>query len=89
MQLNRPHVVFRALQVVRNLSGNPTSRSEFGNQLRKMLEGSGWDEFPGDTGFSLNRPYASALTHMDSMGMIKVQHVGNDPNRITITEIKG
>ena len=85
---NRPHVIFKVLDVVRKLNGNPTGKSEFGNQCRKALEQSGWEEFPEDTGFSLNRPYASALQHMNTIGLVDVKQVGNDPNRITITEVK-
>ena len=85
---NRPHVIFKVLDVVRKLNGNPTNKSEFGNQCRKALEKAGWDEFPEDTGFSLNRPYASALQHMTTIGLVNVKQVGNDPNRITITEVK-
>ena len=86
--LNRPDVILECLKVVRKLNGQPTPKSEFGNLCRKYLANDGWDEFPDDTGFSLKRPYASALQHMVSMGIVKTSQVANDPNRIIITEIK-
>ncbi len=90
----RPYVVLKCLEVARKLKGKTINKANFGDLCRRKLadNGHGLDEIDDimrGAGFTSNRPYASALTHMDSMGMIKVQNVGNDPNRITITEIKG
>ena len=84
--INRPDVILECLKVIRKLKSQPIKKSEFGNLCRKSLANDGWDEFPDDTGFSLNRPYASALQHMVSMGIVTTTQVANDPNHIIITE---
>ena len=84
--INRPDVILECLKVIRKLKSQPIKKSEFGNLCRKSLANDGWDELPDDTGFSLNRPYASALQHMVSMGIVTTTQVANDPNHIIITE---
>ena len=86
--LNRPYVILECLKVVRKLKGQPTTKSNFGNLCRNAIvdDDDEDDGFPDDTGFSLNRPYASALQHMVSMGIVKTTQVANDPNHIIITE---
>ena len=76
--------------MVRELNGKPVHKGNFGDLCRRKLADDGLevediDEIMKGTGFSLNRPYASALTHMDSMGIVKVSKDSKDPNRITIT----
>lgn len=84
--LERPYLIFKCLEVVRELKGEHISKANFGDLCRRKLAD---DEFDMEnTGFSLNRPYASALQHMVSMGIVKISQIDNDPNRITITEIK-
>ena len=86
--LNRPYVILECLKVVRKLKGQPTTKSNFGNLCRNAIvdDDDEDDGFPDDTGFSLNRPYASALQHMVSMGIVKTTQVNNNPNHIIITE---
>ena len=86
--LNRPYVVLACLKVVRDLKGRPTTKAEFGHLCRKAFSGDGWDEFPSDTGFGKKHPYARIRDYLESSGLVKVNKVGNDPNRITITEVK-
>lgn len=85
--LNRPYIVLACLNVVRNLKGRSTTKAEFGHLCRKALADDGWDEFPSDTGFGKKHPYARIRDYLESSGLIKVNKVGNDPNRITITEV--
>lgn len=86
--LNRPYAILKGLEAVRKLKGQPTTKSEFGNLCRKALADDDWDEFPTDTGFGKQHPYARIRDYMESAGLIRIRKVGNDPNRITITEIK-
>ena len=91
--LNRPFVVLKCLEVARELKGKTINKANFGDLCRRKLADNGLDldeidDIMENTGFSLNRPYASALQHMVSMGIVKISQVDNDPNRITITEIK-
>ncbi len=86
----RPYMVAKCYQVATNIAGKPITKSAFGNQCRVALEEDGWEgdeyeELLEDSGFSLNRPFASALQHMNTMGILRVKQAGNDPNRVNIT----
>ena len=86
----RPYMVVKCYEVARKMVGKPITKGAFGNQCRVALEEDGWqgdeyEELLEDTGFSLNRPFASVLQHMNTMGILRVKQSGDDPNRITIT----
>ena len=88
--LNRPYVVLKCLEVAQELNGKTIHKGNFGDLCRRKLSDDGLelDDIDGimeDTGFSLNRPYASALLHMEFTGLVKTHKADNDPNRITIT----
>ena len=86
----RPYMVAKCYEVARKMAGKPITKGAFGNQCRVALEEDGWEgdeyeELLEDTGFSLNRPFASALQHMNTMGILWVKPTENDPNRVTLT----
>jgi hypothetical protein len=90
MPLQRPYMVAKCYEVALKIVGTTITKSAFGNQCRVALEEDGWegDDYEGlleDTGFSLNRPFASALQHMNTMGILRVKPTENDPNRVTLT----
>ena len=85
----RPYMVAKCYEVARKMVGKPITKGAFGNQCRVALVGDGWEgdeyeELLEDTGFSLNRPFASALQHMNTMGILRVKQSDDDPNRIII-----
>lgn len=86
----RPYAVIKCYEVASKLIGKSITKGLFGNQCRVALEEDGFDgdeykELLEDTGFSLNRPFASALQHMSTMGILRVKPSDDDPNRVTLT----
>ncbi len=86
----RPYMVAKCYEVARKLVGKTITKGAFGNRCRVALEEDGlegdeYEELLEDTGFSLNRPFASVLQHMNTMGILQVKPIENDPNRVTLT----
>ena len=86
----RPYMVVKCYEVALELVGSPITKSAFGDRCRQALgedglEGDEYEELLEDSGFSLNRPFASALQHMHTMDILNVKPTGNDPARVTIT----
>lgn len=86
----RPYMVAKCYEMARKLTGKSITKGSFGNQCRVALEedgfeGDDYEELLEKTGFSLNRPFASALQHMNTMGILRVKQSENDPNRVALT----
>ncbi len=86
----RPYFTRKCYLVAVRLLDKPVTKGAFGNQCRVALENDGWEgrsyqKLLEDAGFSLNRPFASALQHMNTMGILRVQQSGDDPNQVTLT----
>ena len=86
----RPYFMRKCYLVACKLLDKPVTKGAFGNQCRVALEEKGWEgksyqKLLKDTGFSLNRPFASALQHMSSMGILRVNTSETDPNQITLS----
>ncbi len=90
LPLQRAYMVAMCYEVACRLAGKSISKSAFGNQCRVALEEDGfegdeYEELLEDTGFSLHRPFASALQHMSTMGILRVKQSDDDPSRVTLT----
>lgn len=87
--LQRPYMVAKCYEVARKLTGKPITKGSFGNQCKVAFQEDGfeeddYEELLEDAGFSLNRPFASALQHMNTMGIIRMKSFKDDPNRVTL-----
>ena len=86
----RPYFMWKCYLVARRLLDKSVTKGAFGNQCRVAIEEDGWEgksyqKLLKDAGFSLNRPFASALQHMNTMGILRVKQADDDPNRVTLT----
>lgn len=75
-------VLSTCVEVIKELAGQPISRSDFGQRCHQALADDGI--FPGDVGFSKNRPYASLLRWLEIHELVKVKDAPGKGNRITI-----
>ena len=85
----RPYVVTKCVEVAQELPGETISKSSFGNKCRVALEEDEFDkdDYTGlleDAGFSLNRPFASVLQHVRTMGILRAKQSTDDADRVTL-----
>lgn len=87
---DKPYVVGRCHEVIRELEGRPISPSQFGNVCKKALDEDGYDISPADAGFSRNSQYMSVLRWMERQGLVRVRRTGKGKSqKIAITPMNG
>ena len=73
---DKPYVVGKCYNVIRDIEGNQISPSQMGNMLKKALDDGGYEIAPADAGFRRNNSYSSVLRWMERQGLVKVKRTG-------------
>ena len=79
---DRLFVLSICVDVIRELNGRPVSRAEFGQLCQQALDEDGI--FPGDVGFSRNRPYHSLLRWLELQGLVSIKDAPGKNDVVTI-----
>ena len=83
---NRPYVILKCMEAVKDLKGQPINKSELGNRRKSAIGNDGLSEIPPLAGFGKQHPFARVRDCLVSEGLVKNRQAGNGPNRFTITE---
>ena len=79
---DRLFVLSTCVDVIRELNGRSVSRAEFGQLCQQALDEDGI--FPGDVGFSRNRPYRSLLRWLELQGVVSIKDAPGKNDIISI-----
>lgn len=77
-----PYVITRCVEVVREIAGNPITRSEFGKKCKNRLDEA--EVYPGNVGYSKRNPYGSVLRWLEAHGIISTTRTRGKSNAIRI-----
>lgn len=81
-----PYVVTQCIEVIKNIDGEPITRSHFGTLCKDKLKE---DEiYPDDAGFSRKNPYGSVLGWLQRQGIVCVNTIDVKSGTILITIAK-